>query len=81
MGASGVPRGSRNSIAPSSPSVAMAVESGSRADGCLLSARMPSRFDTDTAVTPLGDGVYDARIDAGWWIERGPNGGYIAARS
>jgi acyl-CoA thioesterase len=40
---------------------------------------MPSRFDTDTAVTPLGDGVYDARIDAGWWIERGPNGGYIAA--
>ena len=40
---------------------------------------MPSRFDTDTAVDPLGDGVYDARIDAGWWIERGPNGGYIAA--
>ncbi len=40
---------------------------------------MPSRFDTDTAVTPLGDGVYDARIDTGWWIERGPNGGYIAA--
>jgi acyl-CoA thioesterase len=40
---------------------------------------MPSRFDTDTAVTPLGDGAYDARIDAGWWIERGPNGGYIAA--
>ena len=40
---------------------------------------MPSRFDIDTAVTPLGDGVYDARIDAGWWIERGPNGGYIAA--
>jgi acyl-CoA thioesterase len=40
---------------------------------------MPSRFDTDTAVTSLGDGAYDARIDAGWWIERGPNGGYIAA--
>ena len=40
---------------------------------------MPSRFDTDTAVMPLGRGVYDARIDAGWWIERGPNGGYIAA--
>ena len=40
---------------------------------------MPYALDTDTAVTPLGDGVYDARIDAGWWIERGPNGGYIAA--
>ena len=26
-----------------------------------------------------GDGVYDARIDPGWWIERGPNGGYVAA--
>ena len=40
---------------------------------------MQSRFDTDTAVVPIGDGAYDARIDAGWWIERGPNGGYIAA--
>jgi acyl-CoA thioesterase len=40
---------------------------------------MPSRFDTDTAVVSVGDGVYDARIDGGWWIERGPNGGYVAA--
>jgi acyl-CoA thioesterase len=40
---------------------------------------MSSRFDTDTAVVPIGDGVYDTRIDAGWWIERGPNGGYVAA--
>jgi acyl-CoA thioesterase len=40
---------------------------------------MPSRFDTDTAVVPLGAGAYDARIDRGWWIERGPNGGYVAA--
>jgi acyl-CoA thioesterase len=40
---------------------------------------MPSRFDTDTAVAPLGEGVYDTRIDGGWWIERGPNGGYVAA--
>lgn len=37
------------------------------------------RFSTDTAVTPLGDGRYAARIDRGWWIQRGPNGGYIAA--
>ncbi|MET0323701.1 MAG: thioesterase family protein [Ilumatobacteraceae bacterium] len=40
---------------------------------------MTSRFDTDTAVDPIGSGSYRARIDAGWWIERGPNGGYIAA--
>ena len=40
---------------------------------------MPSRFDSDTAVTPEGDGRYQALIDPGWWIERGPNGGYVAA--
>ena len=40
---------------------------------------MTSRFDTDTAVVPAGGGNYDTRIDPGWWIERGPNGGYIAA--
>jgi acyl-CoA thioesterase len=40
---------------------------------------MPTRFATDTAVTPAGPGRYDARIDPGWWIERGPNGGYVAA--
>ncbi len=40
---------------------------------------MSRRFSTDTAVTPLGDGRYAARIDPGWWIERGPNGGYVAA--
>ena len=38
-----------------------------------------TRFDRDTALTPLGDGRYAGRIDTGWWIERGPNGGYIAA--
>jgi acyl-CoA thioesterase len=38
-----------------------------------------SRFAEDTAVTPAGDGRYSARIDRGWWIERGPNGGYLAA--
>ena len=40
---------------------------------------MTSRFDVDTAVVRAGDGRYAARIDAGWWIQRGPNGGYIAA--
>ena len=38
-----------------------------------------ARFDADTAVTPLGGGRYAARMDRGWWIERGPNGGYVAA--
>jgi acyl-CoA thioesterase len=38
-----------------------------------------TRFADDTAVTPLADGRYAARIDEGWWIQRGPNGGYLAA--
>src|SRR5215212_7039719 len=38
-----------------------------------------TRFDADTALVPLGGGTYAARIDRGWWIERGPNGGFIAA--
>jgi acyl-CoA thioesterase len=38
-----------------------------------------SRFDRDTASTLASPGVYDARIDRGWWIARGPNGGYVAA--
>jgi acyl-CoA thioesterase len=38
-----------------------------------------SRFATDTAVTPLGDHRYRAAIDPGWWVIRGPNGGYLAA--
>ena len=40
---------------------------------------MSARFDLDTAVGPAGDGTFAARIDGGWWIERGPNGGYVAA--
>lgn len=40
-----------------------------------------SRFARDTAVTPFADepGAWTADIDRGWWIERGPNGGYVAA--
>lgn len=38
-----------------------------------------TRFATDTAVSARGAGLYDATIDRGWWIERGPNGGYLAA--
>ncbi|MBM4381731.1 MAG: thioesterase family protein [Deltaproteobacteria bacterium] len=39
----------------------------------------PSRFDRDTACTLVAPGVYDARVDRGWWVARGPNGGYVAA--
>jgi acyl-CoA thioesterase len=39
----------------------------------------PSRFERDTAVGSLRPGVYGARMDTGWWIVRGPNGGYVAA--
>jgi acyl-CoA thioesterase len=28
---------------------------------------------------PDGPGRYTAALDRGWWIERGPNGGYLAA--
>ncbi|MBW2243354.1 MAG: thioesterase family protein [Deltaproteobacteria bacterium] len=39
----------------------------------------PTRFDRDTAVQDVGGGRYSIRIDPGWWIVRGPNGGYVAA--
>ncbi len=38
-----------------------------------------TRFATDTSVVRTAPGRYDASIDRGWWIERGPNGGYLAA--
>jgi acyl-CoA thioesterase len=38
-----------------------------------------TRFDRDTAVTPAGSGAYGGVVDEGWWIQRGPNGGYLAA--
>ncbi len=40
---------------------------------------MQSRFDRDTEPRPLGNGAFEVRIDRGWWVVRGPNGGYIAA--
>jgi acyl-CoA thioesterase len=40
---------------------------------------VPSRFDRDTEALPLGGGAYQVRVDPGWWVVRGPNGGYIAA--
>ncbi|HSJ97065.1 MAG TPA: thioesterase family protein [Myxococcota bacterium] len=44
---------------------------------------MTNRFDRDTAVHAVASegetGVHEGRIDRGWWIVRGPNGGYVAA--
>jgi acyl-CoA thioesterase len=36
-------------------------------------------FDLDTAVVDLGDGRFTAEMSERWWVERGPNGGYVAA--
>ena len=36
-------------------------------------------FDADSAVEPIGDGVYAGEIVADWSAPPGPNGGYIAA--
>ena len=46
---------------------------------------MTTRFDRDTDVRPLdparhGPGVFEARMDRGWWVVHGPNGGYVAAQ-
>lgn len=38
-----------------------------------------SRFLVDTAATRVADGRWTAEVNRGWWIVRGPNGGYIAA--
>lgn len=40
---------------------------------------MATRFEEDTGVRPLGHGRYAATMHEGWWIERGPNGGFVAA--
>jgi acyl-CoA thioesterase len=36
-------------------------------------------FDTDTAIEDLGGGRYAAEMSERWWVEKGPNGGYVAA--
>ena len=39
----------------------------------------PTRFDRDTAVKHIDGRRFEARVDPGWWIVRGPNGGYVGA--
>jgi acyl-CoA thioesterase len=36
-------------------------------------------FDLDTAVQDLGEGRFGAEMSERWWVDRGPNGGYVAA--
>lgn len=36
-------------------------------------------FDVDTALTPAGDGLWDAAVADGWATPRGPLGGYVMA--
>jgi acyl-CoA thioesterase len=36
-------------------------------------------FDRQTGVEPCGPERFSAQIDAGWWVERGAHGGYLAA--
>ena len=38
-----------------------------------------SRFDADTAVRRIDDNLFEGHAGAAWWIERGPNGGYLAS--
>ena len=38
-----------------------------------------SAFDIATAVTPVGPEQYEAAADPGWFVNRGGNGGYVAA--
>jgi len=40
---------------------------------------VPSRFEIDTQLRPVAPGHFLGRIDRGWWVQRGPNGGYVAA--
>ena len=36
-------------------------------------------FDAGTALEPLGSGRYRGSVDETWWIDKGPNGGYLAS--
>src|SRR5690349_5691257 len=38
-----------------------------------------TEFDTDTALSPKGDGVFEGTVTDRWMIGGGPNGGYIAS--
>lgn len=37
-------------------------------------------FDVDTAVRSVGPGEVEGDMHAHWWVQRGPNGGFVAAQ-
>lgn len=37
------------------------------------------RLDRDTQLEPIEENRFRGRVDKGWWIVKGPNGGYLAA--
>jgi acyl-CoA thioesterase len=42
-------------------------------------AEQTNRFQRDTRAVRQGEHDYRVHVDRGWWIVRGPNGGYVAA--
>lgn len=38
-----------------------------------------STFQQDTAVHPRPDSTWEATLEKTWWVEQGPNGGYVTA--
>jgi acyl-CoA thioesterase len=44
-----------------------------------VSSTAQTRFDRDTRLSLSAPGVYEGTVDRGWWVARGPNGGFIAA--
>jgi acyl-CoA thioesterase len=40
---------------------------------------MSSHFDRDTALTQLDEGRFAGRVSRDFWVQSGPNGGYLAA--
>jgi acyl-CoA thioesterase len=44
-----------------------------------VTAPTASEFDRDTALEPVGEGLWRGRVDPSWFVTTGPNGGFIAA--
>jgi acyl-CoA thioesterase len=44
-----------------------------------VAADARARFERDTAITQRAEDTFTASLDPGWWVMRGPNGGYLAA--
>jgi acyl-CoA thioesterase len=48
-------------------------------DGAPLTVASPHHFDADTALEPLAERRWRARVPEHWFVGRGPNGGFLAA--